>query len=55
MVYFFILYTCSVILTIQVVRYKKIKSKKVVIASDHAGFELKEEIKKFLIGKEKKC
>ena len=54
MVYFFILYTCSVILTIQVVRYKKIKSKKVVIASDHAGFELKEEIKKFLIGKRKK-
>ena len=54
MVYFFILYTCSVILTIQVVIHKKIKSKKVVIASDHAGFELKEEIKKFLTGKRKK-
>jgi len=37
-----------------VVRNKKIKSKKVVIASDHAGFKLKEEIKKFLIKKRKK-
>ena len=34
--------------------YKKIKSKKVVVASDHAGFKLKEEIKKFLIKKRKK-
>ena len=30
---------------------RKIKSKKVVIASDHAGFKLKQEIKKFLIKK----
>ena len=36
------------------VRDKKIKSKKVVLASDHAGFKLKEEIKKFLIKKRKK-
>ena len=33
---------------------KKTKSKKVVLASDHAGFRLKEEIKKFLIKKRKK-
>ena len=33
---------------------RKIKSKKVVLASDHAGFKLKEEIKKFLIRKRKK-
>jgi len=33
--------------------YRKIKSKRVVIASDHAGFILKEEIKKFLIKKRK--
>ena len=32
----------------------KIKSKKVVLASDHAGFKLKEEIKKFLIKKKRK-
>jgi len=37
-----------------VVRDRKIKSKKVVLASDHAGFKLKEEIKKFLIKKRKK-
>ena len=36
------------------VRDRKIKSKKVVLASDHAGFRLKEEIKKFLIKKRKK-
>ena len=36
------------------VRYNKIKSKKVLLASDHAGFKLKEEIKKFLIKKRKK-
>ena len=36
------------------VRDKKIKSKKVILASDHAGFRLKEEIKKFLIKKRKK-
>ena len=35
-------------------RDRKIKSHKVVLASDHAGFELKEEIKKFLIKKKKK-
>ena len=33
---------------------RKIKIEKVIIASDHAGFELKEEIKKFLIKKRKK-
>ena len=32
-------------------RDRKIKSKEVVLASDHAGFILKEEIKKFLIKK----
>tara|TARA_B100002003_G_C13851468_1_gene417305 strand:- start:192 stop:641 length:450 start_codon:yes stop_codon:yes gene_type:complete len=37
-----------------VVRDKKIKLKKVILASDHAGFRLKEEIKKFLIKKRKK-
>ena len=37
-----------------VVRDRKIKSKKIIIASDHAGFRLKEEIKKFLIKKRKK-
>ena len=36
------------------VRDRKIKSKKVVLASDHAGFKLKEEIKKFLIRKKRK-
>ena len=36
------------------VRDRKIKSKKVLLASDHAGFNLKEEIKKFLIKKRKK-
>ena len=36
------------------VKNRKIKSKKVVLASDHAGFKLKEEIKKFLINKRKK-
>ena len=33
---------------------RKIKSKKVIIASDHAGFKLKEEIKNFLINNRKK-
>ena len=33
---------------------RKIKSKKVLLASDHAGFKLKEEIKIFLIKKRKK-
>ena len=36
------------------VRDRKIKSKKIVLASDHAGFKLKEEVKKFLIKKRKK-
>ena len=54
MVYFFILYICSLILTLAVVKHRKIKSKKVILASDHAGFKLKEEIKKFLIKKRKK-
>ena len=35
------------------VRDRKIKSEKVILASDHAGFKLKEEIKKFLIKKRK--
>ncbi len=35
------------------VRDRKIRSKRVVLASDHAGFNLKEEIKKFLIKKRK--
>ena len=35
-------------------RDRNIKSKRVVLASDHAGFKLKEEIKKFLIKKRKK-
>jgi len=37
-----------------VLRDRKIKSKNVVLASDHAGFKLKEEIKKFLIKKKGK-
>ena len=36
------------------VRDRKIKSKRVVLASDHAGFELKEEVKRFLIKKREK-
>ena len=36
------------------VRDRKIKSTRVVLASDHAGFKLKEEIKKFLIKKKRK-
>tara|TARA_Y100000590_G_scaffold153838_1_gene176718 strand:+ start:2751 stop:3200 length:450 start_codon:yes stop_codon:yes gene_type:complete len=35
-------------------RDKNIKIKNIVLASDHAGFKLKEEIKKFLIKKRKK-
>ena len=35
-------------------RYRKIKSKKIVLASDHAGFKLKEEVKNFLIKKKEK-
>jgi ribose 5-phosphate isomerase B len=37
-----------------VVRDKKIKLEKVILASDHAGFKLKEVIKKFLIKKRRK-
>ena len=35
-------------------KYKKINVKNIILASDHAGFKLKEEIKKFLIKKRKK-
>ena len=41
-------------MTFPVVREEKMKIKKVIVASDHAGFKLKEEIKKFLIKKRKK-
>ena len=34
--------------------YRKAKSEKVILASDHAGFKLKEKIKKFLIKKRNK-
>ena len=34
-------------------RDRKIRSKRVVLASDHAGFNLKEEIKKFLVKKKR--
>jgi len=37
-----------------VVKNKKITSKKIILASDHAGFELKENIKKYLTKKRKK-
>ena len=33
---------------------REIKSKKIVLASDHAGFNLKEKIKKFLLNKGRK-
>ena len=42
------LYICSRIFNIAVTRIKKIKVKKIIIASDHAGFKLKEQIKKNL-------
>ena len=35
-------------------KYRKNKLNKVILASDHAGFKLKEEIKNFLIKKRKK-
>ena len=35
-------------------RHRKAKPEKVILASDHAGFILKEEIKKYLIKKRKK-
>ena len=53
MVFFFILYTCGIILTIAVVRNRKKKFGRVILASDHAGFKLKEYIKKFLINKKR--
>ena len=36
------------------IRDRKIKNEVVLLASDHAGFKLKEEIKKFLIKKREK-
>ncbi len=39
---------------IKVAIYKKIKIRNVILASDHAGFKLKEEIKNYLIKKRKK-
>ena len=41
-------------MTFPVIREGKMKIKKVILASDHAGFKLKEEIKNFLIKKRKK-
>ena len=54
MVYFHILYICRLILTLKVVTKKKIKAISVILASDHAGFRLKEKIKRFLLKKRKK-
>ena len=54
MVYFNILYICSLILALPVPRHKIMEIKKVILASDHAGFKLKEYIKKFLLKKRKK-
>ena len=48
------LYTCGIIITKIVERYRKRKTVKVILASDHAGFKLKEAIKKFLVKKRKK-
>ena len=45
---------CCVNLTLDVSKDKKIKVKNIILASDHAGFKLKEEIKNFLIKKRKK-
>ena len=44
----------SVNLTLDVSKDKKIKVKNIILASDHAGFKLKEEIKSFLIKNRKK-
>ena len=41
-------------MTFPVIREGKMKIKKVILASDHAGFKLKELVKKFLIRKRKK-
>ena len=41
-------------MTFPVIREGKMKIEKVILASDHAGFKLKEDIKKFLIKKRKK-
>ncbi len=49
MVYFFILYTYGCLIT----SVKKMKDRRIIIASDHAGYFLKENIKKFLIKKKK--
>ena len=48
------LYTCGINLTKIVERYRKRKTVKVILASYHAGFKLKEAIKKFLVKKRKK-
>ena len=45
---------CCVNLTLDVSKDKKIKVKNIILASDHAGFKLKEEIKNFLIKKRNK-
>ena len=45
---------CCVNLTLDVSKDKKIKVRKIILASDHAGFKLKEDIKNFLIKKRKK-
>ena len=54
MVYFDIIYICSEILTITVPIYRKIKKKRIILASDHAGYGLKKEIKNYLIRKRNK-
>ena len=46
-------YIYLVILNKAVARSRNIKIKKVILASDHAGFKLKEEIKNFLLKKGK--
>ena len=45
---------CSVNLTLAVAIDRKIKVKNIILASDHAGYKLKEDIKFFLIKKRKK-
>jgi ribose 5-phosphate isomerase B len=53
-VYFVILYICSEIFILSVQTYKNINKKEIILASDHAGFILKEAIKKFLEKQNKK-
>ena len=48
------MYICSKILTLAVKKNSKIKNKSIILASDHAGFKLKESIRKFLIKKRNK-